>query len=87
MPWEVILVDTGNSQIIFEKRLTMTNIAFFPFDSGNGPIRSTEIIFHGVSGTAFGFNRVFFPKVSVLTLWHLLQPLMYLAMSHLIVGQ
>ena len=57
----------------------MTIIAFFPFDSGNGLIKSTEIISHGASGTVFGFNRVFFPDVSILTLWHLLQPLMYLA--------
>ena len=86
-PWEVISVDTGNSRIIFEKRLTMTMIVFFPFDLGNGPIRSTEIISHGASGTAFRFNGVFFPEVSSLTLWHLSQPLMYLAMSCLIVGQ
>ena len=62
-------------------------MAFFPFDSGNGPIKSTKIISHGASGTAFGFNGVFFPELSVLTLWHLSQPLMYLAMSRLIVGQ
>ena len=87
MPWEVISVDTGNNRIIFEKRSTMTIMAFFPFDSGNGPIKSTKIISHGVSGTVFRFNRVFFPKVSILTLWHLSQPLMYLAISRLIVGQ
>ena len=81
------MVDTRNSQIIFEKQLTTIIIAFFPFDSGNGLIKSTEIISHGASGTVFGFNGVFFPDVSVLTLWHLSQPLIYLAMSHLIVGQ
>ena len=56
MPWEVISVDTGNSRIILEKWSTTTIMAFFPFDSGNGPIKSTEIISHGASGTAFGFN-------------------------------
>ena len=86
-PWEVISVDIGNSRIIFEKRSTTTIIAFFPFDLGNGPIKSTKIISHGVLGTVFGFNRVFFPNISVLTLWHLSQPLMYLAISRLIVGQ
>ena len=65
----------------------MTIMAFFPFDSGNGPIKSTKIISHGALGTAFGFSGVFFPDVSVLTLWHLLQPLMYLTISHFIVGQ
>ena len=64
-PWEVILVDTRNSQIIFEKWSTMTIIVFFPFDSGNGPIKSTKIISHGASGTVFRFNGVFFPKVSL----------------------
>ena len=62
-------------------------MAFFPFDSDNGLIRSTEIISHGVFGTVFGFSGVFFPDVSVLTLWHLSQPLMYLAISLLIIGQ
>ena len=65
----------------------MTIMAFFPFDLSNGLIRSTEIIFHDVSGTVFGFSGVFFPDVSILTLWHLSQPLMYLAISLLIVGQ
>ena len=87
MPWKVILVDIRNSQIIFEKWLTMTIIAFFPLDLGNELIKSTEIISHGVLGTMFGFNGVFFPKVSILTLWHLSHPLMYLTISHLIVGQ
>ena len=86
-PWEVILVNTRNSQIIFENQLTMTIMAFFPFDSGNGLIKSTKIISHGVLETAFGFNGVFFPNVSILTLWHLSQPLIYLVMSLLIVGQ
>ena len=65
----------------------MTIIVFFPFDLGNRPIKSTKIISHGVLGTVFGFNGVFFPNISVLTLWHLSQPLMYLAISRLIVGQ
>ena len=86
-PWEVISVDTGNSRIILEKRSTTTIIVFFPFDSGSGPIKSTKIISHGASGTVFGFSGVFFLEVSVLTLWHLSQPLIYLAMSLLIVGQ
>ena len=68
MHWEVILVDTGNSQIIFENQLTMTIIVFFPLDSGNGLIKSTDIISHGASGTVFRFSGVFFPEVSVLTL-------------------
>ena len=65
----------------------MTIMSFFPFDSGNGPIKSTEIISHGVLGIVFRFNGVFFPNVSVLTLWHLSHPLIYLAISHLIIGQ
>ena len=81
------MVDTRNSQIIFENQLTMIIMAFFPFDSGNGLIKSTKIISHGALGTVFGFDGVFFPNISVLTLWHLLQPLIYLAMSRLIVGQ
>ena len=87
IPWEVILVETGNSRIIFVNRLTTTIIAFFPFDLGNGLIRPTEITSHGALETVFRFNGVFFPDVSVLTLWHLLQPLMYLAISCLIIGQ
>ena len=65
----------------------MTIMAFFPFDSGNGPIKSTKIISHGALGTAFEFSGVFFSDVSILTLWQLSQPLIYLVMSLLIVGQ
>ena len=60
-PCEVISVVVGKSLIILENRSTITIMAFFPYDSGSGPMRSTDMISHGELGISFGFRRVFFP--------------------------
>ena len=60
-PCEVSSVVVGKSHIILENRSTITIMAFFPCDSGSGPIRLTDIISHGELGTSFGFRGVFFP--------------------------
>ena len=60
-PCEVILVVVGKSLIILENWSTITIMAFFPYDSGSGPMRSTDMISHGELGISFGFRGVFFP--------------------------
>ena len=77
----------GKSRIILENWSTITIMAFFPCDSGSGPIRSTDMISHEELGTSFEFRGIFFPWLSVLICWHLSHPLMYLWMSRLMVGQ
>ena len=62
-------------------------MAFLPFDFGKGPIRSTKMISQEALGTVFGLRGIFWPNISILTCLHLLQPLIYQIISHLIMGQ
>jgi hypothetical protein len=60
---------------------TMTNIALYPFDSGNGPIRSHEIICHGRSGIRLGHSGACRFVRSAFVLWHRSHAWQYFVMS------
>jgi hypothetical protein len=47
----VISVVVGIKQIILENRSMIASIALCPFDSGKGPIRSTDMSSQGPPGT------------------------------------
>ena len=36
----------------------MTSMVFLPLDWGRGPMRSTDMIFHGEDGISFGWSGV-----------------------------
>jgi hypothetical protein len=47
----MISVVVGIRRIIFENQSMMASIALCPFDSGKGPIRSTDMSSQGPPGT------------------------------------
>ena len=50
----MISVVVGTASIFLENQSTMTRTALLPFDSGSGPIMSTETICQGLDGTLLG---------------------------------
>ena len=86
-PFVVMSVEIGNNLIIFENLLTTVRMAFFPCDSGRGPMISTEMTSQGFGGMVLGWSGVLAALVLDLVFWHLSHPLTYLSMSFQRVGQ
>ena len=54
IPLDVTVELVGRKNDFFVNRSTTTRMVSNPFDSGNGPIMSTEITCQGPSGISFG---------------------------------
>ena len=85
-PIEVNEVVVGSITILLLIRSTMTRRAFIPFDSGNGPIMSMEMVCHGCGGISCTWRGAAHLCQSDLFCWQRMQPLTYSVISLFIRG-
>ena len=60
IPLDVIIEFVGRKNNFFVNQSTTTKMVSNPFDSGNGPIMSIEIICQGPSGISLGWRGAAF---------------------------
>src|SRR5688572_11583585 len=85
VPSDVSSVVVGAMTTILVRRQTATKIMLYvgsvsrgPFDSGNGPMRSIEMIWKGFVGTSFGLSSALRGPCRGLVCWHFSHALTYL---------